>query len=69
MSAACGRVQVTTPEQQARRDEGCTIVEWEYPDGSGGWAYCEAEADPWDIAKTKHGAIVWIDDIALGEFL
>jgi hypothetical protein len=34
-----------TPEQAARIHEGFDVVEYEYPDGSGGWHYGHIEND------------------------
>lgn len=54
---------LTVPDQAARMAEGHTVVEWEYPDGSGSWQYGSMD-DAYDTAFKKRAfeeCRVWIN--------
>lgn len=50
-------------QQQSRIDQGWTVVEWEYFDGSGSWAYGEHDECidfAWQFIENGAGR-VWIN--------
>jgi hypothetical protein len=51
--------------QRQRQAEGFVVVEWEYPDGSGSWGYCE-RGEEGAIAQGKPGCRVWTNGVHQG---
>jgi hypothetical protein len=50
-----------TDEQRQRLAEGFSVIEWEYPDGSGSWEHGE-HAEVWQRAGSLSADVaVWIN--------